>query len=275
MTQAQLLSRFRQLSRLQAKQEAAWGPVMQKALSDQIKPVLAYLRDHSIPETIALTGSLIRPDVLRPPMQALYRRAGVEAANSEYGFLVQQFPEILQRKSFGLNEFFRGLMQAFFDSFATRKITQMTFTSQQWINFRLQWALDNGYDTINAAKLIVSTGSNVNKYRSRLIARTELLGVSSYGNKIGAQKTGLAMEKLWISAQHWNTRRLPEDKFDHYHAHMSRVGMDEKFLIVSKTGGEYLDFPGDPAGSAGNICNCLCKAIHQPIRDASGRLVTV
>lgn len=275
MTQAQLLSRFRQLSRLQAKQEAAWGPVLEKALSDQIKPVLAYLRDHSIPETIALTGSLIRPDVLRPPLQALYRRAGVETANSEYGFLVQQFPEILQRKSFGFNEFFRGLMQAFFDSFATRKITQMTSTSQQWINGRLQWALDNGYDTINAAKLIVSTGGNINKYRSRLIARTELLGVSSYGSKIGAQKTGLAMEKVWISAQRWDTRRLPADQFDHYHAHMSKVGMDEKFLILSQTGGEYMDFPGDPAGSAGNICNCLCKAIHQPIRDASGRLITI
>lgn len=262
-----------QLERWQAKQEAAWSLVFEKALSDQIKPLLAYLREHSVAETLALSNSLIRPEPLYAPLNGLYRRAGVQSANSEYGFLLDLYPEITQQKSFGFNQWFRDLMQAFFDGFATRKITQMTETSQQIINRKLQWAQDNNYDTINTAKLIVQ--SDVNKYRSRLIARTELLGAASYGSKIGAQKTGLQMNKVWISAQRWSTRRLPQDQFDHYNAHEARVPMDDKFLILSRSGGEYLDFPGDPSGSAGNICNCLCKNLHEPIRNAAGRLLIV
>jgi hypothetical protein len=272
MNRAQIQARFRQLTRQQAKWEAAYSPVFQKALNDQYRPVLAYLRDHSVSETLALSNSLVSPDPLRAPLQALYLRVGVEAANSEYGFLLGMFPEIRQQKDFGFNQFFRNLMQAFFDSYATRKITQMTDTSRAWINARLQWAQDNQYDTINTAKMIRT--ADVNKYRSRLIARTELLGAASYGSRQGAQQTGLVMQKVWISAHHWNTRRVPQNQFDHWNAHMERVAMDEKFLIVGRYGAEYLDFPGDPAGSAGNICNCLCKVIYEPQRDASGRLLT-
>ena len=37
------------------------------------------------------------------------------------------------------------------------------------------------------------------------------------------------------------------------------VAQDEKFRLTSASGTvEFLDFPGDPAGSAANIINCRC-----------------
>ncbi len=49
--------------------------------------------------------------------------------------------------------------------------------------------------------------------------------------------------------------------------------MDEAFDV----GGEQLMYPGDPAGSAGNICNCRCTVIYfsvQTVDDEIGKALT-
>jgi hypothetical protein len=40
------------------------------------------------------------------------------------------------------------------------------------------------------------------------------------------------------------------------------VGLDEPFIV----GGEQLMYPGDPAGSPGNICNCLCDTFPEVMK---------
>jgi len=274
MNRQQQNARFRQLQRQQAKYEKIWQPRIKEALDASFKPILAFIKDNTIEATMALAPSLLNADQLKKVLNNLWIRTGIAQANDEYGFLIKTYPEILQSKAFGFNQLWRNIIQAFLDQFGARKIAQMASTDQQIINRLLQQALDAGYDTIEAAKLIES--SLVNTYRSRLIARTELLGASSMGASLGAKKTGLAMNKTWLSVRRNTTRRLPGDQFDHWNMDGVSVGIDELFLVAGKTGAEFMAYPGDQErGSAGDICNCLCKVIHEATRDVSGRLIRI
>ena len=56
------------------------------------------------------------------------------------------------------------------------------------------------------------------------------------------------MNKVWISAFAPNSRQ------EHMDADGQAVGLEEAFTVW----GESLQYPGDPAGSAGNTINCFC-----------------
>lgn len=274
MTRVEENKRFRHLQHKQASFELYWQPRIKDALDASFKPVIEYLKVSSIEATMVLAPSLVNIKPLQQTLNRLWFNVGVAAANDEYGFLIRTYPEILQSKAFGFNQFWRDIIQVFLDQFGSRKITGMLATDQQVINRLLQEALDKGYDTINAAKMIL--GSQVNVYRSRLIARTELLGASSMGAQLGAVKTGLAMNKTWLSVRRKTTRRLPEDQFDHWVMDHVSVAMNDKFVVPGKRGAELMNYPGDQEnGSAGNVCNCLCRLIYEPQRDRSGRLIRI
>jgi len=271
MITVQINKRFRQLQRQQIRYEKQWAPRILSAIQADLKPVLDYLTSHSIAETLVLAPSLYRSTNTIKSINKLWIAVGLDSANSEYGNLLALYPEIRQNKSFGFNSIWRGLIQGFFDIISARKITQMTRTEQQRINILLQKAQDQGLDVWDTRRLLLSP--DVNDARARLITRTESLGAASFGATVAANQTGLVLIKRWISARRWSTRRLPKDQFDHFNMHMVTVRQDERFLVPSKTGGEFMLYPGDQEGSAGNICNCLCKVIYEAERDASGRLV--
>jgi hypothetical protein len=222
---------------------------------------------------MSLAASLVNPEPIARVLYQLWISVGVSAANYEYGFLIEKYPEILQQKAFGFNSFWRGLMQEFFDLFAARKVSSITNTERQRINRLLQEAADQGMDVYATAQTL--TSDDIDTYRSRLIARTEILGASSHGARLAINQTGLQMNKVWLSARRFSTRILPRDQFDHYHMDNVSVSMNDQFLVISRAGGEFMDYPGDPKGSAGNICNCLCQVIYEPVRDQSGRLIRV
>lgn len=58
------------------------------------------------------------------------------------------------------------------------------------------------------------------------------------------------LKKRWIC-----TFRNSRDS--HMHAHNQTVGVNDKFIV----GGEKLDFPKDPAGSAANTVHCRCISV--------------
>lgn len=96
-------------------------------------------------------------------------------------------------------------------------------------------------------------------WRANTIARTELGMASSYASAQTARKisaeTGVQLKKQWIPIRDERTR------IDHgVMAGSKPIGLDEKFVV----GGQRLDRPRDPVGSAGNIINCRCAMIHVP-----------
>jgi hypothetical protein len=56
------------------------------------------------------------------------------------------------------------------------------------------------------------------------------------------------MKKVWISDQGESARD------EHMDANGQAVALSENFSV----GGESLEYPGDPGGSAENIINCKC-----------------
>lgn len=90
--------------------------------------------------------------------------------------------------------------------------------------------------------------------RAALIARTETHGAANYGAFSAAEETGLELDKEWIAAEDDRTRQSHQD------ANGQVVPMESPFDI----GGEAMMYPGDPSGSAENVCNCRCTVGYLP-----------
>lgn len=117
--------------------------------------------------------------------------------------------------------------------------------------------------------------SDITRQRAELIVRTESMRATNVGAMVGAAGSKIALVKQWISAQDNRTRRIPRDQFDHLHMNGVAVGFDLPFIVPSTSSLDAMQYPGDPNGSAGNVCNCRCVVAFVPIRDGQGRPVPV
>ena len=86
-------------------------------------------------------------------------------------------------------------------------------------------------------------------YQVERITRTTMTGIDNSARQEAWRQSGVVPTKEWISALIANRTRDT-----HAAAHGQQVKLAESFEV----GGELLQYPGDPAGSAGNIINCLC-----------------
>ncbi len=83
------------------------------------------------------------------------------------------------------------------------------------------------------------------------VARTEINPRYQEGQREGMRQSGVVKKKEWLAAFTDNSRE------EHLAADGQQVGLDDSFEV----GGELLQYPGDPSGSASNIINCLCDML--------------
>lgn len=86
--------------------------------------------------------------------------------------------------------------------------------------------------------------------RAATIARTTATAAFEGGQLEGFREAG-------IETRRWLTQRDGRARAGHDTADGQEVGLDAPFEV----GGEMLDYPGDPNGSAGNVINCRCTAL--------------
>ena len=97
--------------------------------------------------------------------------------------------------------------------------------------------------------------NSINFKRGIRIARTEVIRASNSGAMTGANMTGLALNKEWISTLDSRIRTNANGStFDHRRADGETVDKDAMFV---KTG-QALEYPVDWNGSAANIIQCRC-----------------
>lgn len=100
-------------------------------------------------------------------------------------------------------------------------------------------------------------------WRSRLIARTEMTKLENWGQLEGYKSAEFVERKGWLSAYAPDTREghIMADQTYRENA----IGLDDPFEIFNDSTGEFelLQFPGDPAGGPGNVCNCLCTTFPE------------
>ena len=136
----------------------------------------------------------------------------------------------------------------------------MTGTTERSVREIAQRAIIEGLSIREFQNELMSSYS-VSERRSELIGRTEIIRASNAGSLMGAQETGFPMQKFWLATRDNRTRGLnPEDLFDHYSMDEDKgIPLDQAFNVS----GEYLQHPGDRAGSAGNTINCRCTMTYQ------------
>lgn len=130
-----------------------------------------------------------------------------------------------------------------------RRIVSIADTTRQQVINAVAIGYSEGLGQAGVADFILARVPEFSTYRANLIARTETHGAANYGASEAARETGLPLRKEWIAAADERTRQ------SHADADGQIVGQDETFDV----GGHRLQFPGDPAGPAGEVINCRCS----------------
>ena len=120
--------------------------------------------------------------------------------------------------------------------------------------------IDEGETTDQLSARVKSVFNNLSKGESRRIAMTETS--AAYGFSRHQAMTDAGVEyKAWITS-HGDNVRAAHLQAEEDFGEENPIPMDDPFIVD----GESLQYPGDPAGSPGNVINCHCIqiAVHKP-----------
>jgi len=148
-------------------------------------------------------------------------------------------------------------MERYLDVYGAVRIAKVAETTEastrKIINNQVKIGMVNG-DGIDVIKRsIMKAVDGISASRARMIARTEVVGASNQGSLIGAQASGVALKKRWLTAHN----KIPP-RPSHKAADGQTVGMFDMF----KVGEDELNAPGDPQGTAAEVINCRCTVIY-------------
>jgi len=126
--------------------------------------------------------------------------------------------------------------------------TKVSETTLEIVERMIREANDSNWTVQQFAQNLSDKAADLGPWRARLWARTESAKVDNYGAVEGFKETEFVELKGWMCSF------VPDSRESHIAADGQEVALDDDFSV----GGEQLGFPGDPRGSAGEVCNCLC-----------------
>ena len=134
----------------------------------------------------------------------------------------------------------------------TAKITSVNETTRAAIQSTLEEAIENGSsykDVITSLK----DKFNMRLNSAKITAATQITAATEAGRNAGMESAGIA-KKAWGTAGDSGVRDIHAQAAVDYR---SGIPIDQPFIV----NGEALMYPGDPAGSAGNIIGCRCYTV--------------
>lgn len=153
----------------------------------------------------------------------------------------------------GFSERIVSFMQQYFSIDLLNDAENITRTTIRLIQEVLSEAALEGWSFDEIVKRLVKPDFTAK--RARLIARTETVGAANAGSLLNANSTGLELNKIWIAARDNRTR------LHHREVNQTVIPKDAKFNV----GGYSMDYPGDKAGPASEVCNCRCAIAFIPV----------
>ncbi len=219
------------------------------ALNSQLAPVIAAVqRGKEKPENY----------VVELPIQnvysELYPKVGVHFARESYRSLKAAGIDYNTKADEPENDWLR-FMRRYVTEKAGEKIKSIADTTRKFVRGVLDKAVEQGLSIENTANLLVSEARGINKTRAKLISRTEIISASNSGSLIGAQSTGLKMNKVWLATPNERTRAT------HRAADGQAVALDGKFTV----GSSKMEYPGDSTAPAEEVIACRCTIVYDPI----------
>jgi len=127
-------------------------------------------------------------------------------------------------------------------------------TAQSQLNTALQAGLENGETTEQLAGRVKGVFNNLQNFEARRIAMTETSAAYGFSRHQAMTDAGIEY-KGWLSS-HGPTVREAHAQAEADYAD-SPIPLDDPFIVD----GEELMYPGDEAGSPGNVINCHCIQI--------------
>lgn len=221
--------------------------VFLSALNQQIAAAIVAVESGNDPE------AAITPQPIQAAMVEVYVLVGVAFAKEQYRGLKSHEADY-GTKAAAEESVWTRFMRRWALTKAGERIKGITDTTLKQFRRIQEQAVAEGLSIPNTVKLITKEFSEINPRRATVQARTEIISSSNQGSLLGAQSTGLALNKSWLATRGARTRA------DHRAADGQTVGLEEPF----KVGGEELQYPGDPEGSAGNVIQCRCTQIYEP-----------
>jgi hypothetical protein len=101
----------------------------------------------------------------------------------------------------------------------------------------------------------------LSKVQATRIVRTETTTASN----MAMRESAFTMFDKSSLNKTWQSSFLPTSRDGHMELDGETIPEHEKFLVIAPDGkSDMMSFPGDPAGSAGNVCNCTCKVFYIP-----------
>ena len=152
---------------------------------------------------------------------------------------------------------YEDYLRDWYNSDGIKYIKETAKTTQ----YDMQRLMRRAFEAGEPESIVIKQGllaRGLSTFRADTIARTETHKAAMFASKRTvsdfADQAGVTMDKVWNSVNDERTR------IDHSIADGQTVGMDESF----KVGGELLDTPAAPDGSAGNVINCRCVMTYKP-----------
>jgi len=132
---------------------------------------------------------------------------------------------------------------------SSHRISGVNRTTQNLVARQIEAGLEAGEGLSELSARIARTlGSN--RKRALSIARTQTAGAMGTGRHTGFKTAGVD-KKSWLSSRDDNVRPAHREAEARY---ADGIALEVPFQVA----GEFLMYPGDPIGSAGNIANCRC-----------------
>lgn len=144
-------------------------------------------------------------------------------------------------------------IQAALDELIINSGSKINETTLAKISDIIQQGIEENWTVGELAKNLRGWLTELSASKAALIARTEAAKIENWGQLEGYKQTEFIEFKGWLCSF------VPDSRQAHMDAHRQYsddpILLDEAFVVD----GESLQYPGDPDGSPGNICNCLCS----------------
>ena len=135
------------------------------------------------------------------------------------------------------------------------KIVSVVDTIKLQLEKQMRIGISEGEDVTLLEQRIKKTFGLANN-RAAVIARTEMGGAMNFGRTAQINRSSYKF-KIWYTAQDERVRGA-DDEAEYNHVNMH----GEKLMIGPNAqwdvDGDFIDYPGDYKGAAGNIINCRC-----------------
>lgn len=234
--------------------------VISAAASD----ALAELRRQSVPSA-HLADVVPEPEHFKMQLVKVAERHMPAMVRSGWQFGVDQMSEAYSKRfalpSTLVNIAFDLLVPGVADYIAERPYLYAALVAQTVVDDmrdQINEGVQQG-ETIDQIAQRIETYENVGSMqRAKVTARTEVISAMNKGAIESYKASRVVPLKRWLTARDDRVRGLkPRDAFNHVEADGQTVPLDAHFDVS----GEQLLYPGDPAGSPGNIIQCRCTVI--------------